>query len=814
MPFNPNKPAQKYIHVDVDGGPYTFVPDDPNYQPLILNGVEIPRVAAYNLRRLPKTEFQKWLANREACLRDQLVLSRVMGLDLVENPHRVMFDFFGRIEKGMTIQDFATKTTKKKMCLLPRGIGKTFGIRVQAVYAILNFPRIRICFLTGGENLGKRQSVQTKKVFSRPTPEFLRLFPEFCLVSELKKGQWTDESPDWGNAHEWSVPARGDSIFPEPTFAISTAKAAKAGSHFTLIIIDDLVNDTNWDSEPALEQSYQDYLDICPLLDPLSGSMLVTGTRYAVGDTYDRIQAKAQEMAAAGQDVLWAFLIRGCWSSDCQNPNCKHPALFHSNLGLLAPCTKPGCLCSGFVEGGEKTCLFPAVPKENGELFGHTKQFLLGALNEYGKRYFSCQYLNEPEVAIQFKTFTQDLIDSSTIELSAMPGRGDSLQYLCGDMAYALGEDCDDSVIFAFAKPRLGGAHYIWGCWWGKFGAADKADLVLNTIKLIRPETMFIQKDLGSENFLLNLTARATMPQFLLNRVPITFTESGSNQKDAKLKRIADSELAMRGKRLYFAVSVINGVTEFQGTPGAYAKLCQQLLKFPSPNSHDDFADCAAQVAAATQTGYLHEVLPSTKPQMTWLQKLNAPAEPEHNEPWNDGSLFCMVMAVEPVSRSHKAQLTQVNYALHEASHAAASVYRKLPTSVDIRPMTVACGNASGMTWSVGGTVADDLFVLSAGLAGSKYFHLGEAGCLQDRHDITSYGRDETTLRSIQAEADIFVAAHVDMILKLAYVLSWTGGLTEEQTKDIWSGKKPVIVPKSFLDAVHKMRAFDWVLKS
>jgi hypothetical protein len=622
----------------------TFVDDDLSYVPLILNGVEVPRVRAAQLLAMPKAEYDQWLADREACLRDQLVLARVMGLDLVENPHRAMFDFFGRVTKGMTLQDFVTTYTKKKMCLLPRGIGKTFGIRVQETYMILNFPQIRICFLTGGENLGKRQSVQTKKVFSRPTAEFLRLFPEFCTVSvKSKKGVWTDEAPDWGNAHEWNVPARGDSIYPEPTFAISTAKAAKAGSHFDLIFIDDLVNDTNWDSVTLLEQSYQDYLDICPLLDPLHGAMLVTGTRYAVGDCYDKIQTKAQEMAMAAQDVVWAFLIRGCWSTDCRNPKCGHPAIFHTHLGLLAPCTTPGCDCSGFVEGGEKKCLFPAVPKTNGELFGHTPQFLLSALNEYGKRYFSCQYLNDPEVAVAFRTFSQELIDSATIDLALVPSRNNSVQYLCGDMAYALTEDCDETVIFAFAKPRFGGAHYIWACWWGKFTASDKADLLLNVMKLIRPETCFMQKDLGSENFQLNLTARATMPQLGLIKVPITWTDSGTHTKDAKLKRIADSELAMKGKRLYFAVSTINGVKEMQGTPGAYAKLCQQLLKFPSTEGHDDFADCAAQVAAATQTGYLNEVLPTTKPEMNWLQKLNAPVEdPNIGSDGNDGTRFCM----------------------------------------------------------------------------------------------------------------------------------------------------------------------------
>jgi hypothetical protein len=610
------------------------------YVPLILNGVEIPRVRAAELRAMPKSEYQQWLADRDACLRDQLELSRVIGLDLVRVPHKAMFEFFGCVEAGMTMAQFAK--IPKRLCQLPRGTGKTFGIRVQAVYMILNFPQIRTCLLTGGEGLGKRQLGQVKNVFKRPTAEFLRLFPEFCLTStQDKKGNWSDEEADFGNAHEFNVPARGNSIFPEPTFAISTAKAVKAGSHFTYIIIDDLVNDSNWNSAPLLEKGYQDYLDICPLLDPNGGAMLVTGTKYAALDTYERILANARETAKAGQPPTWAFLVRGCWSHDCQNPGCNHPEVFHQHDGVASACSL--CDCTSHVVGGEQKCFFPAIKKTNGDFFGHTPEFLQSALAEYGKQFFGTQYLNSIEESGGFRTFTQELIDAATIDLAQMPGRAISNQYLCGDMAYSLGEDCDDTVIFAFAKPRGGGAHYIWACWWGKFTASDKTDLLLNAMKTVRPETMFMQKDMGSENFQLNLNARATLPHFNLVKVPITWTESGNHTKDAKLKRIADSELAMRGKRLIFAVSVINGVKEFQGTPGAYAKLCSQLLDFPATGrAHDDFADTASQVAAATSTGYLSEVLPTTRPAKSWLERLHDEAnrEPE-SEGANDGSIAC-----------------------------------------------------------------------------------------------------------------------------------------------------------------------------
>src|SRR5271169_1904717 len=105
MPFDPTRPSVPYVTFEGLSGRApvsTSLPDDPQYVPLILNGVEIPRVRAAQLLAIPKAEYNQWLADREACLRDQLVLSKVMGLDLVENPHRAMFDFLGRVTPGMT----------------------------------------------------------------------------------------------------------------------------------------------------------------------------------------------------------------------------------------------------------------------------------------------------------------------------------------------------------------------------------------------------------------------------------------------------------------------------------------------------------------------------------------------------------------------------------------------------------------------------------------------------------------------------------------------------------------------------------------
>src|ERR1700676_1543806 len=252
-------------------------------------------------------EKTQWFTERFLCLKYPLFLSGfveakksgdpdlpkeyvpILGMDFQHDPHTLLFKQFLQMRPGedFVLSDLDT-VTKKRMILWPRGLFKTSSIIVEIVQTVLNYPNVRICFMTGGDQLAKRQLARVKRVFEKPTQRFKTLFPEFCLRSirnkkikdETDPRAWSDELCKMGTAHEFTVPARTNETAAEPTFAISTAKSVKAGSHFDLIIIDDLVNDQNYRSVKALEKCFQDYLDICPLLDP-SGFIVMTGTRLS-----------------------------------------------------------------------------------------------------------------------------------------------------------------------------------------------------------------------------------------------------------------------------------------------------------------------------------------------------------------------------------------------------------------------------------------------------------------------------------------------------------------------------------------------------
>jgi hypothetical protein len=244
-----------------------------------------------------------------------------------------------------------------------------------------------------------------------------------------------------GNAHEFTVPARSSTVFAEPTFAISTANSAKAGCHFEFIFIDDLVNETNYRSPKMLDKVFDDYLNICPLLEP-SGYMLLTGTRYTFDDAYDRIQENAKTQ---GDSTVWKFSIRNCWSSNCENCGC--PEIYHDrDVNILqSPCAKCGSACVGFQSDRTVGTLFPPATTRAGRAIGHRLEFLNSQKAELGAANFANQYENTP-LSSDLQTFTETMIGGQTIFDADKWPNDRSYTFAVGDLADSEGDENDMSV--------------------------------------------------------------------------------------------------------------------------------------------------------------------------------------------------------------------------------------------------------------------------------------------------------------------------------------------------------------------------------
>lgn len=583
-------------------------------------------------------ERRKWYEERYKCLRYHLYLSGfaeeikdgapdlpktyvpIMGMDFQPNPHTRLFAQYLQKRPGenIVLSDLDT-LTKKMMILWPRGLFKTSSIIVEIVQNILNYPNIRICFLTGGDQLAKRQLARVKRIFERPTKRFRMLFPEFCLVSRplkrkkknadgIEELDYEDVTPKMGTAHEFTVPCRTNDTFAEPTFAISTAKSVKAGSHFDMIFIDDLVNEQNYRSVKALEKCYQDYIDICPLLEP-TGFMVITGTRYSFGDTYERLQDMAKQEEKELGKTIWKFSIRDCWSMGCQN--CTHTDVFHDfTMNVVEPrCTDPNCNCPGFKARGNRDVLFPATRTHDGRSIGHTVEFLENARLQLGPEFFANQYENQP-IATGSQTFTETLIGGQTLfHDKQFPTYSQATTFVIGDLAYVGQEGRDYSVLFVCRVFQ--GQIFVIDC---VFGNWDSDAVAKNTIAVLikhRPSMLYYERFNGWEAYNNVITAYAQTMGVL--KVPIEWVK-GSQASNAKLIRIGSVKGPLQQKRLWL-----------DGRMPGYQMLVNQLVKWPKLGRHDDFADCLGMVVAAP-TGYEQGTPPVPEGAKNWLRRMNQAA--------------------------------------------------------------------------------------------------------------------------------------------------------------------------------------------
>ena len=95
-----------------------------NFEPLIIDAIPFPRVASRRIRAMDVNTRARWNADRLRCKTDQLFLSDVLGLDLVENPHCVIFNSFLKKRPGVQLSELDL-VVKRRMTLYPRGHGKT-----------------------------------------------------------------------------------------------------------------------------------------------------------------------------------------------------------------------------------------------------------------------------------------------------------------------------------------------------------------------------------------------------------------------------------------------------------------------------------------------------------------------------------------------------------------------------------------------------------------------------------------------------------------------------------------------------------------
>lgn len=539
------------------------------------------------------TQQADWKSKRLRALKDGIYLGNdVLGFDFQENPHRVLFNKYLKKnpENKPSLYDLDLKV-KKRMVLWPRGTYKTSSISVEVVQLILNYPDIRIAFLTGSDMLAKEQLRRIRGVFESPTPEFKLLFPEYC-------------KENIGNSREFTVPCRKNTLVAQPTFKITTAKTTKASSHFDVIFVDDLVNETNYQSPKLLQKCINDYKAVFPLLEP-GGYVYVTGTRYSFGDLYENIQELAKEEEKQFGNHTWTFSILTCWDEKCAV--CGHGKVRHNqDLNYISPpCIDCVCLC--YQPGGAKTVLFPEYRKKNGDRAGHTFEWLQRTKVEIGPEHFACQYENNP-LASGINAFTPELTAQQTLfDLRNIPSAAIASTIIVGDLAY-IGRKDRDFTVFYVVRCYMGQL-FVVQCYAGNWTAEEICERLHIITECHRPQVIWLERFSGWEVF--DTTFRMYAQVHGLKRFPVDWLEL-SNKSDAKVLRIGAIQPVLTARRLWLF-----------GGMDHYDTLISQLSKWPRSGKHDDFADAMGYVCQAP-TGYQSDsgvVIPVTKKEMEELYK-------------------------------------------------------------------------------------------------------------------------------------------------------------------------------------------------
>lgn len=172
---------------------------------------------------------------------------------------------------------------------------------------------------------------------------------------------------DWKPAFReapWSdsriVISKRTKVLKEPSIDTSGVDRSKTGSHYDLIIADDLVTDTNIRTAENRQKVYDHIMDLLPILEP-GGTLILIFTRWHADDAYGKIIRIDEDRERNGKKPFFKKLIRSCFDG----PN-----------GLYFP-TK------------------------------HTFEFLSNAREQLRERKFSCQYLNKP-IADTDRTFKME----------------------------------------------------------------------------------------------------------------------------------------------------------------------------------------------------------------------------------------------------------------------------------------------------------------------------------------------------------------------------------------------------------------------
>ena len=463
---------------------------------------------------------------------------------------------------GDIIPLFEWSPVKERVILSCRGTLKSVIGAADVVQIILCEPNVRILLMSG-----KLKSAQTILKTARNyfiSSEVLGfLFPAFC-------GDITV------NAAEFTTPARTDSELRDPTVAITSFEAVKAGAHVEWVKLDDATNEISQATLELVEKSIEQYDDLDPLLEP-GGFIDFTGTRWATDDlpVYIISNGVRREKETGEQCVI--HLFQPVWKVKPVEDD-----------GIRSPLQ----LAQAQAERDEREKKHKLVP-EDVELLWPEKLTAKFLWPQYSKNpaKFAKQYLLNPE-SVTSGVFTKQLLLRQTKPLSFMPAPHQSQVFINWDLAGLSGKG--DFSVGIVGVWETTGRLFILDAIVEKFTSSQMiCHAILKLFKKYNPDFHRIESANGTEY--LSGELGLTDKQIRLERAFKPGFDEPTNTADAKQLRIRQLAGALERDLLQF----------YDGIP-CLEEIYTQFEKFSGQGKYkDDGPDAIAQMYVKWKDGIM-----------------------------------------------------------------------------------------------------------------------------------------------------------------------------------------------------------------
>jgi hypothetical protein len=212
----------------------------------------------------------------------------------------------------------------RRLVLMPRGhLKSTIGTTLYTMWRLYRNPELRIFVGSNKQNLShsfirelrqyfENEELQTKVWNNRPhlsgnlVPELNKRSRERNRNNDPNETEALDRKLIWNNN---AIQVNREGRFKEPSVFAGCIGATETGQHYDLIIMDDVIDFVNTESEVKKRRTEEWIADIESVINPVKlvelplvgndvvgGEVVISGTRYAVDDYYAYLLERLEEL--------------------------------------------------------------------------------------------------------------------------------------------------------------------------------------------------------------------------------------------------------------------------------------------------------------------------------------------------------------------------------------------------------------------------------------------------------------------------------------------------------------------------------------